>query len=81
MPDAICTPSYVRASHSSFSTIEINDCLRCIISAAQRVQTLIFADADCRFDTVVPFWLDTLHIKYTIWHNHPISPTEAHAQQ
>jgi hypothetical protein len=50
------------------STLKSMDCLKAIWNAVPRAQKLIVADADCRFDAVVPFWLDTLGIKYIVWH-------------
>ena len=50
------------------STLKSMDCLKAIWDVASRAQKLIVADADCRFDNVVPFWLDTLDIKHTVWH-------------
>ena len=50
------------------STLKSMDCLKAIWDVASHAQKLIVADADCRFDNVVPFWLDTLSIKHTVWH-------------
>ena len=50
------------------STVKDMTCFECVWEVAKRARKLILADADCRFDEVVPTFLRTLQIKYVTWH-------------
>ena len=50
------------------STVKDNTSFQCIWKTAGTAPTLIVADADCRFDKVVPIWLRALQREYLVWH-------------